>query len=215
MSNSLQPYELQHAKLQASVSFTISLSLLKLMPIESVMLSNHLFLFCPLFLLPSFFHSIKVSSNESALHFRWAKYWSFGFSISPSIEYSGLIAFRIDWSHLLVVQDADVSKLMLKWGDYSGLSGVGPKYNHKCLYNREAEGDLTTEAAANTMMEARCSDVGFEDWGRGQILINAKNIALKKEKKQKCAFSSRASGALVALNFSPGEKISDFWCPEP
>ena len=111
---------------------------------------------------------------------------------------------------------SDVSKLsILKWGDYSGLSGVGPKYNHKCLYNREAEGDLTTEAAANTMMEARCSDVGFEDWGRGQILINAKNIALKKEKKQKCAFSSRASGALVALNFSPGEKISDFWCPEP
>ena len=215
MSNSLQPYELQHAKLQASLCFTISLSLFRLMSIESVMLSNHLIFCCLLFLLPSFFHGIKVSSNESALHFRWVKHWSFGFSISPSNGYSGLISFRIDWFHLLAVQDVDVTKLMIKWGDYSGLSGAGSKYNHKCLYNREAEGDLTTEEAANTMMEARCSNVGFEDWGRGQILINAKNVALKKERKQKRAFSSRASGGLVALSFSPGKRISDFWCPEP
>ena len=103
---------------------------------------------------------------------------------------------------------------MLKWGDYSGLSGVGPKYNHKCLYNREAEGDLTMEGAANTMMEARCASVGFEDGGRGQMLINAKNVALKTEKKQKSAFSSRASRGLVALNFSPGKRISDLWYPE-
>jgi len=114
MSNSLQPYELQHAKLQAFLSFTISLSLLRLMSIESVMLSNHLILCCLIFLLPSFFHGIKVSSNELALHFRWVKHWSFSFSISPSNGYSGLISFRIDWFHLLAVQDVDVTKLMIK-----------------------------------------------------------------------------------------------------
>ena len=75
---------------QASLSFTISQSLLKLMFIESVMLSNHLILCRPLLLLPSVFPSIRVSSNESALHIRWPKYWSFSFSISPSSEYSGL-----------------------------------------------------------------------------------------------------------------------------
>ena len=90
--------------LQASLSFTISQSLLKLMPIESVMPSNHLILCHPLLLLPSIFPSIRVFSNESALHIRWPKYWSFSFSISPSKEYSGLIFFRIDWFDLLVVQ---------------------------------------------------------------------------------------------------------------
>ena len=81
---------------QASLSFTISRSLLKLMPIESVMPSNHLILCWPLLFLPSIFPSIRVFSEESALHVRWAKCWSFGFSISPSNEYSGLISFRID-----------------------------------------------------------------------------------------------------------------------
>ena len=90
--------------LQASLSFTISQSLLKLMPIESVMPSNHLILCHPLLLLPSIFPSIRVFSNESALHIRWPKYWSFSFSISPSKEYSGLIFFRINWFDLLVVQ---------------------------------------------------------------------------------------------------------------
>ena len=92
------------AAYQASLSFTISQSLLKLMSIESVMPSNHLMLCCPLLLLPSIFPSIKVFSNESALHIRWPKYWSFSFSISPSTEYSGLISFRIDWFDLLAVQ---------------------------------------------------------------------------------------------------------------
>ena len=82
---------------QSSLSFTISQSLLKLICIEFVMTSNHLIL-CHLFLiLPSIFPSIRVFSNESALHIRWPKYWSFSFSISPSSEYSGLISFRIDW----------------------------------------------------------------------------------------------------------------------
>ena len=81
-----------------------SWSLLKLMSIESIMPSNHLILFCPLFLLPSVFLSIRVFSSESALHIRWPKYWSFSFSISPSNEYSGLISFRMDWLDLLAVQ---------------------------------------------------------------------------------------------------------------
>ena len=86
---------------QASLSFTISQSLLKLMSLESVMLSNHLLLCCPLLLLPSIFPSIRIFSKESALHIRWPKNWSFSFSISPSKEYSGLISFRIDWFDLL------------------------------------------------------------------------------------------------------------------
>ena len=84
---------------QASLALTISWSLLKLMSIELVMPSNHLILCCPLFPLPSIFPSIKVFSNESSLHIRWPKYWSFSFIISPSNEYSGLISFRSDyWS---------------------------------------------------------------------------------------------------------------------
>ena len=79
--------------------------LLKLMSIESVMPSNHLILCCPLLLLPSIFPSIRFFSNESVLHIRWPKYWSFSFSISPSNEYSVLISFRIDWFDLLAVQE--------------------------------------------------------------------------------------------------------------
>ena len=89
---------------QASLSFSISWSLLKLMSIESVMPCNHLVLCRPLLLQPSIFPSIRVFSNKSALHIRWPKYWSFSFSISPSSEYSGLISFRIDWFDLLAVQ---------------------------------------------------------------------------------------------------------------
>ena len=89
---------------QASLSITNSQSLLKLMSIELVMPSNHLFLCRPLLLLPSIFPSIRVFSNESALHVRWPKYRSVSFSISPSNEYPGLISFRRDWLDLLVVQ---------------------------------------------------------------------------------------------------------------
>ena len=87
-----------HAACQASPSITDSRSLLKLMSIESVMPSNH-----PL-LLSSIFPSIRVFSNESVLHIRWPKYWSFSFNISPSNEYSGLISFRMDWLALLAAQ---------------------------------------------------------------------------------------------------------------
>ena len=89
---------------QASLSFTLSWSLLKLMSIESMTPSNHLILCCLLLLLPSIFPSIRVFSNESALHIRWPKDWSFSFSMSPFSDYSGLISFRIDWFDLLAVQ---------------------------------------------------------------------------------------------------------------
>ena len=86
------------------LSFTVSRSLLKLMPIESMMPSNRLILHHPLLLLPSVFPSIRVFSNELALHIRCLKFWSFSFNISPSNEYSGLISFQIDWVGLLAVQ---------------------------------------------------------------------------------------------------------------
>ena len=95
----------------ASPSITNSQSLLKLMSIKSVMPSNHLILCHPLLLLPSIFPSIGVFSNESVLHIRWPKYWSFSFSICPSKGYSGLISFRVDWFDLLVVQGTHKSLL--------------------------------------------------------------------------------------------------------
>ena len=101
MSDSTNPWTAAH---QASLSITNSRSLLKLMSIESVMPSNHLSLCCPLLLPPSIFPSIRVFSNESVLHIRWPKYWSFSFSISPSDVYSGLISFMMDWLDLLAVQ---------------------------------------------------------------------------------------------------------------
>ena len=93
------------AACQASLSFTTSWSLLKLMSIESVMASNH-FILCHPLLLPSIFPSIRVFSSESDLRIRWPKHWSFSFSfsVSPSNEYSGLISFRTDWFGLLAIQ---------------------------------------------------------------------------------------------------------------
>ena len=86
---------------QSSLSITNSRSLLKLMSIQLVTPSNHLILCCPPLLPPSIFPSIRVFSNESVLHIRWPKYWSFSFSISPSNEYSGLISFRMHWFGVL------------------------------------------------------------------------------------------------------------------
>ena len=95
------PWTIAH---QAPSSSIISWSLLKFMSIESVMLSNHHILCHPLLLRPSIFFSIRVFSNESTLHIKWPKYWSFCFSMSPSNEYSGMISFRIDWFDLFAVQ---------------------------------------------------------------------------------------------------------------
>ena len=113
MINYISVQSLNHARLfaapwtaacQASLSNTNSWSLSKLISIESVMPSNHLILCCPLLFPPSIFPSIKVFSNESALHIRWPKYQHFSFNISPSNEHPGLICFRMDWLDLLAVQ---------------------------------------------------------------------------------------------------------------
>ena len=101
MSNSVTPWT---AARQASLSITNSWSSPKLISIESGMPSNHLIPCCPLLLLPSIFPNIRVSSNESSLHIRWPKYWSFSFNISPSNEHPGLISFRMDQLDLLAVQ---------------------------------------------------------------------------------------------------------------
>ena len=101
VSDSLWPWTTVR---QASLSITNSWSFPKPMSIESVMPSNHLILCHPVLLLPSIFPSIRVFSNESGLHIRWPKYWSFSFNISPSNEHPGLISFRMDWLDLLVVQ---------------------------------------------------------------------------------------------------------------
>ena len=98
---------------QASLSTTNSRDLLKLMSSESVIPYNHLILCCPLLFLPSIFPSIRVFSDESLLHIRLPKYWSFSFSISPFNEYSGLISFRMDWLDLLAVQGTLKSLLQL------------------------------------------------------------------------------------------------------
>ena len=100
VSDYLRPHGLQNTRLPCP---SPTRSLLKIVSIESVMSSNHLN-FCHPLLLPSIFPSIRVFSNESVLHIRWPKYWSFSFSISPSNEYSGLITFRMDWLDLLAVQ---------------------------------------------------------------------------------------------------------------
>ena len=104
----------------ASLSFTLSLSLVRLTSTESVMPSKHLILCHLLLLLPSILPSIRIFSSESAFHIRWSKYWSF--SISPSNEYSGLISFRIDWLDLLAAQGAlnsllqhHSSKASIRW----------------------------------------------------------------------------------------------------
>ena len=124
---------------QASLSFIISWSLLKLMPIKSMMPSSHLILCCPL-LLPSTFPGIGVFSSESAIHIRWPKYWSFSFSSSPSNAYSGLISFRMDWFDLLAVPGTlqsllqhHNSKASILWS--SSGEGTGKPLQYSCLGN--------------------------------------------------------------------------------
>ena len=106
MSDSSQPHELQHTR---PLSITNSWSLPKLMSIELVMPSNHLILCRPFLLLPSIFPSIRFFWNESTLHIRWPKYWSFSFSISPSKKHPRLISFKMDWLDLLAVEGTQES----------------------------------------------------------------------------------------------------------
>ena len=125
MSDSLKPHGLQHAW-----------NLLRFMSVESVILYNHLILYCPLLILPPIFPSVRVFSNELVLCIRWPKYWSFSFSIKPSNEYLGVTSFRIDWFDLLAVRGTVKSLLqhhslkasqspvhMIKWNLFQGGTG--------------------------------------------------------------------------------------------
>ena len=115
---------------QASLSISNFRSLLKLMPIESVMPPNHLILYCPLLFLPSISPSIRVFSNESVLCIKWPKYWGFSLSISPSNEYSGLISFRMDWLDLFAVQGTLMSLLQHHSSKASKLWHKNPRSKH-------------------------------------------------------------------------------------
>ena len=138
MSDSAIPWTSAH---QASLSITNTYNLLKLMSIELVMLSNHLFLCHPLLFPPSIFPSIRVFSNESVLRIRWPKYWSFRFIISLSKEYLGLISFRIEWFDLLAVQVTSNSPTP----EFKGINSLplsflyGPSltYIHDCWKNHK------------------------------------------------------------------------------
>ena len=121
---------------QASLSITNSQGPPKLISVESVMPSNHLILCCPLLLPPSIFPSIRVFSNESALHIRWPKYWSFSFNISSSNEHPGLISFRMDWLDLLAIQGTLKSLIphhSSKASIYALLVNLKQIRNHKTL----------------------------------------------------------------------------------
>ena len=133
------------------MSFTISQSLLKFMSIESVTLSNHLILSRPLLPLPSIFPSIRVFSNVSALHIRWPKYWSFGFNISPSNEYSGLISFRMDWLdlHMLVL----LMKMQLIFLVWTAAGATGQIGFNLCLGDTDKKAYLTLSATRVTREE--------------------------------------------------------------
>ena len=118
---------------QTSLSITNSKSLLKATSIESVMPSSHLILCCPLLFLLPILPSIRVFSNESTLHMRWPKYWSFSFSISPSNEHPGLISFRVDWLDLLAVQGT-LKSLHWHWFPQSDtVSTVSPFISHEVM----------------------------------------------------------------------------------
>ena len=121
VTDSFRPHGLQHAGFPVLQHLR---NLLKFMPIESVILSKHLILCCPLLLLPLIFPSIRVLTNESALCIRWLKYWSF--SISPPNDYSGLISFKIDWFDLYEVQGSQESSLKVL---YFHLSTNWPIFN--------------------------------------------------------------------------------------
>ena len=126
MSNSLRPHESQHAR--PSLSITNSQSSLRFMSIESVMPSSHLILGRPLLLLPPIPRSIRVFSNESTLHVRWPKYWSFSFNITPTNEHPRLISFSMDWLDLCAVQGTLKSLLQLQKPQFFGTQ-LSSQYN--------------------------------------------------------------------------------------
>ena len=154
MSDSLWPHVL-HAARQASLSLTITRSLAKFMSIALVITSSHLVLRHPLLLLPSVFPSIRISSNESAVHVRKPEYWSFSVSISLSNEYSGLISFKIDWFDLLAVQGAFKSFLQHHSSKASIFQGSAIQryyilYSPHCTFHMHGLFILQLEACASS-----------------------------------------------------------------
>ena len=144
---------------QASLSFTISHSLLKLMSIESAMPPNHLILCYSLLLLPSVFPSIRVFSSESALCIKWPKYWSISFGISPSNEYSGLISFRIDWFDLLAVQ-VTLKSLLQHHSSKASILRCSTSFTVQLLHpyvTREKTIALTIWTFVSKVMSLKCS----------------------------------------------------------
>ena len=139
------------AACQASLSFTISWTLLRLMSIKLVMPSDHLILCCPLILLPLIFPSIRVFSNESVLRIRWPKYWSFSLSISPSNEDSRLIFFRIDWCDLL--QSKELSKVF---------SSITVRKHHSSTLNLLYGPTLTSIHDYGKNCNFGCADLGWQ-----------------------------------------------------
>ena len=153
MSNSLQPYELQHTR--AFLSFVISWRLLRITSTELAMPSNHLILCCPLLLLPSIFPSNRIFCNESALQIRWPTYWSFTFSIGPSNKYSGFISFRIDWFDLATVQGFSTLNSFLQHH-----SSKAPVLQHSAFFMvQHLDQHMTT---GKTITLTRCTFVSKE-----------------------------------------------------
>ena len=141
MSDSLQPIACSMPGLPVHQEL---LSLLKLMSIELVMPSHHLILWQPLFLIPSIFPSIRDFSNESSVHIRWLKYWSFSFSISPSSEYSRLISFRIERLTLFVTSWTVAHRLLCPWIYPGKNTGVGSHFLYQRIFLIQGSKQLFT-----------------------------------------------------------------------
>ena len=205
---------------QASLSITNSWSLLKLMSIESVMPSNHLILCCPLLLLPSIFLSIRVFSNESLLHIRWPKYWSFSFTISPSNEYSGLISFRTDWFHLLAVQGTLKSLLQHHSSKASILRRsaffiVQLSHPHMTTGNTIALTRLTFVGKVMSLLFNRLSRLVITFLPRSKCLLiswmQSPSAVIMGPKKVKSATVSTVSPSICHEVMGPDAMILVFW----
>ena len=196
MSDSLPPHGQQHARLPCPSP--TSRALLRLMSIELVMPPNHLILCHPLLLLPSIFPSIRVSFNESVLHIRWPKDWSFSFSISPSNKYSGLISFRIDWLDLLAVEGTlessptPQSKPSILW--HSAFFIVQLSYPHMTIGKTTA---LTRRSFAGKVMP---------------LLFNmVSRLATAFLLRSKCFFNFMAAITICSDSGAPKNKVCHYF----
>ena len=231
VSDSATPWT---AARQASLSITNSRSLLRLTSIKSVVPSNHLILHHPLLLLPSVFPSIRVFSNESVLHIRWPKYWSFSFSISPSNEYSGLISFRMDWLDLLAPRDSQdssltphfksINSLVLSFLYSPALHAVVCRWNiipvlwwwrylsrnYKCNWlQRHVELKRTDNnwPVGEVMFEMRLKGTVGDGWPRGSYRQRRRCEALSREREQARIQAGKGDWMTGALG--PGRSMQE------